>query len=94
MSAQHTPGLWFVTSQNGGSAGCTVWARGGDVAVAECKSTSISLPGRQCDARLIAAAPDLLAALLDVLPLVDSQGQARQSDAIRAAILKATGAQP
>lgn len=63
MSAQHTPGPWFLPVENAGSAGTSVWARGGDVRVADCNSAGISLPGRQADARLIAAAPDLLAEL-------------------------------
>lgn len=64
MSAQHTPGPWFVPQQNAGSCGTSVWARGGDVRIADCNSGAISLPGRQCDARLIAAAPELLEALM------------------------------
>ena len=108
MSAQHTSGQWFVTSQNGGSAGCAVWARGGDVIVAECRSPSISLPGRQCDARLIAAAPELLSALskaadtfADIARYFRMLGKPEGAEAYgiaeksaRAVIAKATGAAP
>lgn len=56
----HTPGPWFVPKENAGSSATSVWARGGDVRVADCNSGAVSLPGKQADARLIAAAPELL----------------------------------
>lgn len=68
MGAEHTPGPWFVNGIS--SRQTSVWARGGDVRVADCNSGAISLPGRQCDARLIAAAPELLEALQGLLDAI------------------------
>lgn len=62
----HTPGPWFVPKENAGSAATSVWARGGDVRVADCNSGGVSLPGRQADARLISAAPTMLAELQEI----------------------------
>ncbi len=97
MSAQHTAGPWFVPAENAGSAATSVWARGGDVRVADCNSGAISLPGRQCDARLIAAAPDMLHALRRAalaLAFAAETSPAMQDDyeAVSAAIARATGA--
>jgi hypothetical protein len=56
-----TQGPWFVVAQNNvGSQGTQVWACGGDFRVANCDSGAVSLEGRRADARLIAAAPELL----------------------------------
>ena len=90
MRAQHTPGPWEHTGQgdivgkedNGYGLGyvdvCSVYLR--------------TVRGRtNANARLIAAAPDLLAALQSVLAnSLDSQGLADAHKQARAAIAKAT----
>jgi hypothetical protein len=102
MGLTHTPGPWFVVAQNNaGSLGTSVWAMGGDVRVADCNSAAISLEGRRADARLIAAAPDLLVALEKINEWacfateedVSAKLMALQQIGIhaRAAIAKATG---
>lgn len=91
----HTKAPWFVVPQNNaGTLGTSVWALGGDVRIADCNSGGVSLEGRRADARLIAAAPDLLEALKYALVALESgNGDAvltAQEDA-RAAIQKAEG---
>jgi hypothetical protein len=93
----HTPGPWaFIESNDARTPDRITSATGSPVA-----SGSIGI--NRHDSRLIAAAPDLLAALLDALPYVEDilndpaqlacfkpgivQGHAK---AIRAAIAKAT----
>lgn len=66
MSTTHTPGPWFIPRApltRGGSGDTSVWALGGDVIISESPSRSLSLEGRRANARLIAAAPELLDAL-------------------------------
>jgi hypothetical protein len=89
--SKHTPGPWFVPKENAGSAATSVWARGGDVRVADCNSGCIALPGRQCDARLIAAAPELLEACKDALRdlIADGHEHYRVAGTLIAAIAKA-----
>lgn len=86
----HTPGPWFLPRENAGSLATSVWARGGDVRVADCNSGAISLSGRQCDARLIAAAPDLLACLQEAVGDIESKYGDFLTRA-RASIASATG---
>ena len=99
MSAKHTPGPWHVAATNAGSARTSVWARGGDVRVADCNSAAISLPGRQCDASLIAAAPDLLEAANLLMEAASTHMTYRNAkeraayEGLRAAIARTTGEQ-
>lgn len=87
MSA-HTPGPWFIPAKtNAGSKEASVWAWGGEVRVADCNSDAITLAARRADARLIAAAPDLLEAL-DAL--INAPWSGTNVDKARAAIAKAT----
>ena len=89
MSAQHTPGPWFVVAQNNvGSKGTQVWGLAGDTRIADCASGGISLEGKRANARLIAAAPELLEALQGVLRVADRKTD--EFDAARAAIDRAT----
>ena len=76
-AARHTPGPWFVphvSETQGGSSGASVWALGGDVIIAESPSRSLSLEGRRANARLIAAAPDLLDALTQLCFMARTSG--------------------
>ena len=102
MSA-HTPGPWRYLPENGSPTTGQHMIAGGKpgylAEVRDCGSGDI-----KANARLIAAAPDLLEALLDALPYVedvlDNPEQLacfkpgtvqRHVKAIRAAIAKATG---
>lgn len=84
--SNRTPGPWRLTYSN-----CWIVGRDetkGDVVIAETKA------GTLADAQLIAAAPDLLAALKDLInPIYQSYGRpdhVRVANAL-AAIAKATG---
>ena len=94
MSHSFTPGPWYVT----GKLTRYVEARiGGGLIqeVASCGPTEADGgygPQQAANARLIAAAPDLLEALRGVLRIADRKTD--EFDAARAAIAKATGEQP
>lgn len=89
---QHTPGPWFVTPDNYAVYDDDQYGyRSDTVCVLSGYGSNNRL--RAANARLIAAAPELLVALLDVLYCVEfpnSQHKA-QVDAAKAAIAKATG---
>lgn len=78
--AQHTPGPWKITA-----ASFTIKA----AAVGTVVYGNPDNPNRLADARLIAAAPDLLEALKGVLRVADRA--TTEFDAARAAIAKAEG---
>lgn len=87
---KHTQEEWLIAGDNGDfvyalgpNGGNKFWA-----AVASAGSDSISAEEKAANARLIAAAPDLLAALIDLVE-GHSMGGAKRG---RAAIAKATGA--
>jgi len=94
MSTEHTQGPWAVTQSHypsiteisGPSFGikAVLWAT---------DLTEEDYQKRLADLRLIAAAPDLLEALLRVLRDVASDGLDGWEDQARAAIAKATGEQ-
>ena len=100
MSAQHTPGPWRVERQNP-SPTTGEWMIAGTkpgylAEVRDCGSRDV-----QANARLIAAAPDLLAALQALVAELDGPGKPYSSDSYapphfietaKAAIAKATGA--
>lgn len=79
MSAKHTAGPWWISGQGTIRAGEVFWA-------ARC-----NWKNREANARLIAAAPDLLAALEFSVPLVqDARDRfARAGDAVCASALTA-----
>ena len=93
---KHTPGPWsFYTEPqpNGcpvvGSNGLLICMLGHSVRMADQKEIALA------NARLIAAAPELLEALKDILSnCLDSDGLSRAYENARAAIAKATGVQP
>lgn len=95
---QHTPGPWdyvVVASDNEVMAGCWVRAHGCDWPPRlVCKVLDSDDYPAVPDARLIAAAPELLAALIALIPLAND-GSTRKSHqalvaAAKAAIAKAT----
>jgi hypothetical protein len=90
MTTQHTPGPWYIDCQNESAAiGYRAIIDGDGYTV--CSPS----PMGQANARLIAAAPDLLAALEVVREYMDhAADQFSYEDIvqIRAAIAKATGA--
>lgn len=96
MSAQYTPGPWTTDgSARGGDL--DIIAPSGRVALIDCESRRDfqSEAVLESNARLISAAPDLLAALRIAEDALDmySGGQSSDLAAIRAAIDKAMGAE-
>ena len=103
MSA-HTPGPWRITDRYGvltyqvgidGRTVCTVWPRqqGNRPSVVDTEPW----PEGEANARLIAAAPDLLAACIayrDARETDDFDTTADRREALLAAIAKATGSPP
>jgi hypothetical protein len=85
---KHTQGPWIIEAQG-------IYANGGHkrVATAMSHEHEIDWPTTMANARLIAAAPELLEALLRVLRDVASDGLDGWEDQARAAITKATGEQ-
>lgn len=91
MTAQHTPGPWNIGTKNG----ARVWSENGETLIADADvSESLRKEIKKANARLIAAAPDLLAALKEAdedfaREGFDKDGPYRAH--IIAAIAKATG---
>lgn len=95
MTTKHTPGPW--ARDTGSGFGCDVRAENGRK-VAATWGINNGDPNRpayraECDAnaRLIAAAPELLAALEMALVYVDGEGTPEQYEQVVAAIAKAKG---
>ena len=85
---KHTPGPWVATHANGND----FIVKAGDIEVVAgcgCYGSPYMRGNPDADARLIAAAPDLLEALQGVLRVADRATD--EFDAARAAIAKATG---
>lgn len=86
-AAKHTPGPWVVFEKHIGAGGTlpivhrTKWW-----------SHGINEIEDAANARLIAAAPDLLEELREIVEMIDPCGHDVNFDAARAAIAKATGA--
>lgn len=97
--SKHTPGPWNIGTKNG----ARVWSENGETLIADADaSESLRKEIKKANARLIAAAPELLAAaqaaklaLDDLLHAKDGRDWWTQRDAammlIDAAIAKATG---
>lgn len=90
--SRHTPGPWTAT------LGYTPTVKAGDTLLAAPSARADDLGGRQlselhANARLIAAAPDLLAACEEALRLLEDQRlyDATTDEMLRAAIHKAKG---
>lgn len=85
---RHTPGPWISSGENEGELGLSIYA---DNAESGYKLPAIAYgPNSEANARLIAAAPDLLEALQELLDLKLSGAQLLRATALaRAAIAKA-----
>lgn len=96
MSAKHTPGPWLTDRNNvhTGQIATVHHCIGNDwieIWTDKWAETGLGEGEQEANARLIAAAPDLLAALQSVLAnSLDSQGLADAHKQARAAIAKAT----
>lgn len=94
MSAKHTPGPWYVGEANRFSNKTShIGIHAEEWIVAEVQTDIAELPG-EANANLIAAAPDLLEELKEVLTWATVEGIAlrqQEIDSIRAVIAKATG---
>ena len=97
MSAKHTPGPWSLSPAEDG----VIEAQDGEDFICVAVAGNPEAACRQRDlanARLIAAAPDLLEALRNLVGGIDASARgavlrdAREMIAARAAIAKATGA--
>jgi hypothetical protein len=101
MELKHTPGPWFAEDDDwtdGDSALITCDAREGMVSIAKVEGGGSGSGydyefARQqaANAKLIAAAPELLDALQDALHAYDKHGEDPSWDFAREAIAKATG---
>lgn len=98
MDAKHTPGPWTIAE---GSNAAVVWGplkHAADYQICRCdQQGTTDDETHNVNARLIAAAPDLLAALtlaltrLETLEATHYHGDTETTKACRAAIAKATG---
>lgn len=92
MSTQHTPGPWVAFADHPEGA---IPVRADGLLVAVCRYSQnprIGKENAEANAHLIAAAPELLEALKDVMDrLVDKHEQDESAVAAHAAITKATG---
>jgi hypothetical protein len=98
MGTKHTPGPWAVAVDifdNDGMPETAIQAMNGGATVAVALDFGLNNPDmRQANARLIAAAPDLLVALNALVAAHGSILDLRESDELklaRAAIAQATG---
>ncbi len=92
--SKHTPGPWAMPDSEQGRISKVGVNGGWDgmIATADCGDYARSRSEGFANARLIAAAPDLLEALKDAVR--DSESPGQWLDEARAAIAKATGEQP
>lgn len=80
MKKTHTPGPWRVDEVG------DITSEGGDIAC------SLSYPDAKANAKLIAAAPEMLDILIDIHKSLLSDGKFQSAAAIQKVINKATGA--
>ena len=69
MKVSFTPGPWVIPPKY---TRISVWTEDGERHIADCKSESASAKENHANARLIAAAPDLLNALQRLLRMVEN----------------------
>lgn len=87
MNAKHTPGPWIW------SAGLSIWRESDSQIVSSVACDSVFNPTEEevSNARLISAAPDLLAALEAMIAKIDADKLPISCSLARAAIAKAKG---
>jgi hypothetical protein len=94
MSTQHTPAPW-TTDGDAYSGNLDIIALTGRIAMLDCEFSAETEDVLTANARLIAAAPDLLAALQRALAAIEyyhaREGSPETLADARAAIAKATG---
>ena len=88
MSTQHTPAPW-TTDGDAYSGNLDIIALTGRIAMLDCEFSEETEDVLTANARLIAAAPDLLHALRDAVEILEGTGL--DASIQRAAIAKATG---
>lgn len=87
-NAQHTPGPWHFEAGVEDNEGEFYVCHAATV----CDATTVCNPGSEADARLIAAAPELLEALIEAAEFIQPFNRAEALlDRIDAAIALATG---
>ena len=101
MTTKHAPGPWFIWEGGVYSGRPKVMKRGElsgyDARICEIDDMDGTARSRKANARLIAAAPDLLDELLSVLDWAVTERaplRAQEIESIRKVIAKATGDQP
>lgn len=89
--SQHTPGPWSINDWPQANTDIAIGAVGTPL-IARIPLRHVSINEQKANARLIAAAPDLLAALLMVLDDPNAlDGRPRTAEFVREAIAKAEG---
>lgn len=107
MNTMHTPGPWFLDDAQPGDRFRYVMAGKGDAFGYICRISTNGNANPEADARLIAAAPELLEAAQLVLAWYEAENDHSKADfyqrmqmcrdsedAVRAAIARATGETP
>ena len=96
MSKQHTPGLWSINEWPQATTDIAIGAIGTPL-IAKVPLRDVSINEQKANARLIAAAPDLLAVVEELEESADYWSEYDVPlgivDRLRAAIAKATGGQ-
>lgn len=96
--SKHTPGPWRAACRRG-YAGVFGGDANNGIAVADCRTVDVDLPTATANAQLIAAAPDLLASLREMVDIFERRvndepgpdDAAERWDRARDAIKKAIG---
>jgi hypothetical protein len=98
MNAQYTPGPWVIDGSVNAENLDVINSEGRIAMIDDSRSTGWNVPTINANARLIAAAPDLLAALIECERIANELFQEtglheymHASDRAREAIAKATG---
>ena len=87
---KHTPGPWEQRRKLSGRLSIYGSVEGGPVATIEELNNTGGTPSDNANARLIAAAPDLLAEAMKAVELMKAAGIGYNETGLRAAIAKAT----
>lgn len=93
MKTLHTPGPWAIVERNAPRGALMIESQHGLIAVMESSKTRpVTYENAECNASLIAAAPELLQALIQIIAWEDGERTAINAIAnARAIVAKATG---